>query len=133
MNVRDAVETDAKVLSGMSNAPSTVLQNAIHDQTVRVAEHDGNPDAEELVAGFVSFDAKRDAVYVTHLDGKRETLDRLLDEPIRFARSVGLPVRMLVPESETEIRDAVELFGFEPVGDGPRFDGATTRQYEFEP
>ena len=147
MRVRDALETDAGALAGMTRAPTQVMRNVIHDRTVRVAERTGSDgdaadgsDAEGMeadegiggdppIVGFVGFDAEREWVHVTHLGGDRETLPRLLDEPARFARKSGLSVQMLVPETEADLREAVENFGFVQAGLGPRFEGTPTRRY----
>lgn len=138
MRVRDALETDAGALAGMTRAPTQVMRNVIHDRTVRVAELESEEtkadggEAESAIVGFVGFDAEREWVYVTHLGGDRETLSRLLDEPARFARKSGLSVQMLVPETEADLREAVENFGFEQAGFGPRFEGTPTRRYMLE-
>jgi len=126
MEVRDAVEADAERLAGMTDAPSDVMVNLVHDRTVRVATED-----EDLV-GFVSFDARADTVHVTQLEGDPAVYDRLLEEPIRFAESEGMTVELLVPESESELPGAVEGAGFEQVGNGPRFEGETTRRYRLD-
>ena len=93
-------------------------------------ERDG--DADPSIVGFVGFDAERECVYVTHLGGEAETLARLLDEPVRFARKSGLSVQMIVPESESDLQEAVETFGFEHAGGGPHFEGTPTRRYLLE-
>jgi hypothetical protein len=139
MNVRDAVEADAGRLAALTDAPRDVMRNLVHDRTVRVAaveteegdEGDDEDDGGEIL-GFVSFDARADTVHVTQLEGDPDTFDRLLEEPIRFARSEGMAVELLVPEDETDLPDAARKAGFEEVGQGPRFEGQTTARYRLE-
>lgn len=102
-----------------------------NEQTGEVAENDENEKQDEIV-GFVGFDAGRHAVYVTHLGGTEQSLQRLLDEPVRFARKEEMPVEMVVPESETDQRTVVEEFGFVQTGVGPRFEGSSTVKYRLE-
>ena len=130
MDVRDAVEADAGRLAALTDAPRDVMRNLVHDRTVRVAEAAGDEEGE--IRGFVSFDARADTVHVTQLEGDPDTFDRLLEEPIRFARSEGMAVELLVPEDETDLPDAARKAGFEEVGQGPRFEGQTTARYRLE-
>lgn len=125
MEVRDAVEADAPRLAALADAPAETMGNLIHDRTVRVAE-------EGKIVGFVSFDARRDAVHVTQFDGTGEAAARLLREPVRFARNEGMPAELLVEESRTALRDAATSAGFREVGSGPRFDGAPTVKFRLE-
>lgn len=134
------------------------MREVIHDRTIRVAERgptdtdgavvedgtsgdgpvdddsvsDNSSGDEPAIVGVVGFDAEREAVHVTHLAGDETAYDALLAEPVRFARTVELPVRMLVPESDEALRTAVEDFGFEEDGFGPRFDGTPTRRYRYD-
>lgn len=130
MRVRDAVEEDGEVLGELADAPAEVMRNVVHDRTVRVAEVDGE-DAE--VVGFVGFDAMPGTVRVTYLRGSPEARERLLEEPVRFARKEGMTVEALVPEGETETKEVVEDAGFTRVGTGPRFDGGRTLEYRLDP
>ena len=125
MEVRDAVEADAERLAALADAPAETMGNLIHDRTVRVAE-------EATVVGFVSFDARRDAVHVTQFDGTSEATERLLREPVRFAQNEGMPTELLVEESRAELRDAATSAGFREVGSGPRFDDAPTVKFRLE-
>lgn len=84
------------------------------------------------VRGFLAFDADEGAVHVTQVAGGREAVDRLLDEPLRFAANEGMPVEAFVPDSESTVVDAVEAAGFESVGDRPQFDGEPIRRYRLE-
>lgn len=84
------------------------------------------------VRGFLAFDADEGAVHVTQVAGGREAVDRLLDEPLRFAANEGMPVEVFVPDSESTVADAVEAAGFESVGDRPQFDGEPIRRYRLE-
>jgi hypothetical protein len=126
MEVRDAVEADAGRLAALADTPAETMRNLIHDRTVRVAEDD------EIV-GFVSFDARRDAVHVTQFEGTTEATERLLDEPVRFARNEGMPAELLVEESREELKRAAASAGFQEVGAGPHFDGAPTVKFRLEP
>lgn len=124
--MRDAVEADAGRLAALGDAPAETMRNLVHDRTVRVAAED-----DDLV-GFVSFDARRDAVHVTQFDGRPEAVERLLDEPARFARSEGMAAELLVEASREELRRAATDAGFREVGPGPRFDGAPTVKFRLE-
>jgi hypothetical protein len=127
MEIRDALEADAEPLAALTDAPRDVLRNLIHDRTVRVAE------ADDEVLGFVSFDARQQTVHVTQLQGDPEVYDRLLEEPIDFARREGMAVELLVPEGESGLPEAAKSAGFEAVGQGPRFAGEPTEKFRLEP
>lgn len=127
MDVRDAVEEDADALARLADGPRDVLRNVIHDRTVRVAE------ADEEVVAFVSFDARPGTVYVTQIGGDPEALDRLLEEPIRFARGEDMSVELLVEEDDEDIVEVIVETGFDRVGRGPRFDDIATVRYRFSP
>lgn len=126
MEVRDAVEADAGRLATLADAPAETMRNLIHDRAVRVAD-----EGDEIV-GFVSFDARRDAVHVTQFDGTAEATERLLDEPARFARNEEMPAELLVEVSRDELKRAAASAGFEEVGSGPRFDGASTVKFRLD-
>lgn len=97
-------------------------------------EADTDPgDAAEAMLGFVSFDARPDAVHVTQLDGTEAACARLLEAPLAFARGEGMPVEVLVPDDHETVRDAVESAGFDEGGAGPRFEGQPTVRYRFDP
>lgn len=137
MRVRDAVEEDGEVLGELADAPAEVMHNVVHDRTVRVAEKSGDgaesDDDDTEVVGFVGFDAMPGTVRVTYLRGSREACERLLDEPVRFARKEGMSVEALVPENEQETRKVVEAAGFRQTGTGPRFEGGRTLEYRLDP
>jgi hypothetical protein len=126
MEVRDAVEADAGRLAALGDAPAETMRNLIHDRTVRVADED------DSLVGFVSFDARRDAVHITQFDGQPAAVERLLDEPARFARNEGMATELLVEESREELRRAAADAGFREVGAGPRFDGAPTVKFRLD-
>ncbi|MFC4450518.1 hypothetical protein [Halorussus aquaticus] len=142
MNVRDAVEDDGEVLGELADAPAEVMRNVVHDRTVRVAEADaddqsadtesGGDDEEAEIVGFVGFDAMPGTVRVTYLRGTREARERLLEEPVRFARKEDMAVEALVPEDEAETREVVEAAGFQRAGTGPRFEGGRTLEYRLD-
>ncbi|WP_049997953.1 GNAT family N-acetyltransferase [Halococcus sediminicola] len=126
MEVRDAVEADAGRLAALGDAPAETMRNLVHDRTVRVA------DEGDSVVGFVSFDARRDAVHVTQFDGQPKAVERLLDEPARFARNEGMAAELLVEASNEGLRRAATEAGFREVGSGPRFDGAATVKFRLD-
>lgn len=144
MQVRDAVERDAPAMASLGDAPESVLRNLVHDRSVRVLVEGGDGAEEDEVLGFVSFDAREDAVHVTEFGGDREAYERLLAEPLRFAEREGLPVEMLLRDADGSptraagdadevMRQAAEAVGFTEGGPGPRFRGETTRRYRYEP
>lgn len=126
MDIRDAVEDDAEVMAALADSPVDVMRNLVHDRTVRVAT-----DGDEIV-GFVSFDARRETVHVTQLEGEAGPCGRLLDEPVGFARREGMAVELLVPDSQDGLRDVVEDGGFVRDGVGPTFAGTPTVRYRFD-
>jgi hypothetical protein len=123
MDVRDAVEADAERLASLTDAPQDVMRNLVHDRTVRVAEED------DEIAGFVSYDARERTVHVTQMEGRPDTLERLLEEPVRFASTEGMAVELLAPEDEPGLREAALAAGFDEVGRGPRFEGQPTTRF----
>jgi len=127
MHVRDAVEADADALAGLVETPEDVMRNLVHDRTVRVAEADGE------IVGFVSFDAKREIVHVTQLEGASDVCERLLEEPLRFARAESMAVELLVLETDEQTREAAENVSFVRDGTGPRFGGTPTVRYRRAP
>jgi hypothetical protein len=126
MELRDAVEADAERLSSLTDTPHDVMRNLVHDRTVRVAEREGE------IAGFVSFDAREGTVHVTQLKGEADVYIDLLEEPVRFARSEGMVVELLAPDTESDTREAADAAGFEHAGTGPYFDGESTVRYRLE-
>lgn len=78
---------------------------------------------------MVSFDARHETVYVTQLAGDREAVERLLEEPIRFARGEGMDVEAIVASDDAAGKSAVETKGFSRSGEGPRFGGERTVRY----
>ncbi|WP_435077605.1 hypothetical protein [Halococcus sp. AFM35] len=126
MEVRDAVEADAGRLAALADAPAETMVDLVHDRTVSIAE-----EADDIV-GFVSFDARRDAVHITQFDGRREAVERLLDEPIRFARNEDMDVELLVEESRDDLRRAAADAGFREVGAGPRFGETKTVKFRLD-
>ncbi len=139
MDVRDAIEADAPRLAELTGQPSDVMRNLVHDRTVRVATEpadegaQADEDEDGTVLGFVSYDAQNGAVHITQFEGTLEACERLLDEPLRFARGEGMPVELLVAENEDEKRDIAEAAGFRHEGHGPTFDGMPTVRYRHEP
>ena len=142
MRVRDAVEADAAALAAMTGRPEGVVRNMIHDRSVRVgvtdtaapaADADADDDTPvDAVAGFVAFDAREGSVHVTNFEGTADAVERLFEEPVRFATREGMSVEAIVPTDGTA-SGVVEAIGFEAVGSGPRIDGASTTRYRFDP
>lgn len=131
MDVRDAVEADAERMAELTGSPTDVMRNLVHDRTVRVAERDVD-DARETL-GFVSFDAQRETVHVTQIEGSADACERLLDEPLRFAREENMSVELLVAEGDTDLRRVADHAGFTDHGAGPRFGGTRTVRYRLDP
>ncbi|MGB9986966.1 hypothetical protein [Salarchaeum japonicum] len=126
MHVREAVETDRVGISDLLGEPAGVADRLLRERTVSVAVRD------ETVVGVVAFDADSTTVHVTRLAGERDAMTRLLDEPLAFAETEGLPVELLVEESADSVAFAVETKGFENVGPGPRFAGEKTTRYRYD-
>lgn len=145
MHVRDAREADADALATMADSPTDVMRNLVHDRTVRVAEartKESTVDASngrykgpnpESLLGFVSFDARENTVHVTQIDGTADACERLLVEPVRFARRESMAVEVLVSIGRETVTDALESLDFGREGDGPRFDGTRTVRFRLEP
>lgn len=148
MQVRDARERDAPAMADLTDAPEEVLRNVVHERSVRVLIEDvdgeggdvdgGDGDADggdegTALRGFVSFDAREGAVDVTQFGGDSEACERLLAEPISFARREGLLVELLLRDGDDAMRAAVDAAGFESVGEGPRFGGEATQRYRYDP
>lgn len=145
MEVRAAVEEDAETVGAIADAPVDAMRNLIHDRSVRVAVERsasdpnedaggaGAPEGEETLVGFVSFDARPDAVHVTQLAGTADACERLLGEPIEFARGEGMAVELLVPDADETVQAAAERVGFDRDGSGPRFEGQRTTRFRLEP
>ncbi|QCJ46822.1 MULTISPECIES: hypothetical protein [Haloprofundus] len=153
MEIRDAVEADAEAIAGIADAPTDVMRNLVHDRTVHVAteantvtgpneDADGaetadadRPDArtDEPIVGFVSYDARDRTVHVTQFGGQGDAVERLLEEPLRFARAERMAAELLVGADDDELRGAAERVGFEKQGSGPQFDGQQTVRYRLQP
>lgn len=126
MELRDAVEADAERLAALTDSPRDVMRNLVHDRTVRIAQED-----DEIV-GFVSYDARDQTVHVTQLEADSAVYERLLEEPLRFARSEEMAVELLTLREESEVQTVADEMGFERTGNGPRFDGKPTVRYRAE-
>ncbi|OYR58430.1 hypothetical protein [Halorubrum halodurans] len=156
MRIRDALESDAEALADVTGRPADVLVDTIHDRTVRVAAdgrdedrnvgsgdgdadpESGNPgaengfDAPDGLAGFVAFDVRAGTVHVTDFAGTAPALDRLLEEPKRFAKREGMDVEAVVVDGEERRADALEDADFAAAGPGPRFEGRATTRFRLE-
>jgi hypothetical protein len=141
MEVRDAVEADAERMAELTGSPTDVMRNLVHDRTVAVAyrgddEVDptaNHPRAGEETLGFVSYDAQRETVHVTQLEGTRAACERLLEEPMGFASREGMDVELLVSTDDDTLREVAVAAGFTEHGEGPQFDGVRTVRYRMEP
>jgi len=152
MRIRDALESDAEALSTVIGRPEDVVRNMIHDRSVRVAvesedgegggdgrgsgesgDRDGDRggDDEGTVLGFVAFDVRDGTVHVTDFDGNGPTVERLFEEPRRFARREEMGVEVVVPNDEAT-SEVIEASGFAVAGRGPRFEGQRTTRYRIE-
>ena len=140
MEVRDAVEADAERMAALTGSPTDVMRNLVHDRTVAVA-YDGDPEPDptadhpregEDTLGFVSYDAQRETVHVTQIEGTPDACERLLDEPVRFAAREGMDVELLVAVDDEKLRGVAENAGFTNHGEGPRFEGVRTVRYRTE-
>lgn len=142
MRIRDALESDAEALSDVTGRPADVLVDTIHDRTVRVAiderdgDRNGGPedgfDASAGLDGFVAFDVRARTVHVTDLAGTPPALERLIEEPKRFAKREGMDVEAVVVDGEKRRADALEGAGFAASGPGPRFEGRSTTRFRLE-
>jgi hypothetical protein len=134
IEVRDAVEGDADRLAELTDAPTDVMRNLVHDRTVRVAQQrPGDGDDEHPLVGFVSYDARRRTVHITQIAGESVAIARLFEEPRRFAANEAMSVELLVAVDDGTLRSAAESFGFEKDGTGPRFEGTRTVRYRLDP
>jgi hypothetical protein len=149
MRIRDALESDAEALADVTGRPADVLVDTIHDRTVRVATRGrdrsrdggsrgedggagGGPDATDGVEGFVAFDVRARTVHVTGLAGTRPVLERLVEEPKRFAKREGMDVEAVVVDGERDRAGALEAAGFTAAGSGPRFEGSPTTRFRLD-
>lgn len=126
MNVRDATSDDEAALGAIADGDVDAVR-LVRDRTVRVAEN------EDGITGFVAFDASRDAVQITRLDGDPGAVEALLGEPCSFAAAERVPVEAVVLEPDDSMQEALVDAGFEDVGPGPRFEGRETRRYRRAP
>ena len=142
MRIRDALESDAEALASVTGRPREVARNMIHDRSVRVAVEGGDQSGDgdgdesgdgdgESVLGFVAFDVRGDTVHVTDFDGNGSTVERLFEEPRRFARREEMGVEVVVPNDEAT-SEVIEASGFAAAGRGPRFEGRRTTRYRIE-
>ncbi|TKX80390.1 hypothetical protein [Halorubrum sp. SD626R] len=91
----------------------------------------GRDENGETVLGFVAFDVRDGTVHVTDFDGSGSTIERLFEEPRRFARREGMGVEVVVPNDE-DTSEVIEASGFAVAGRGPRFEGRRTTRYRIE-
>lgn len=154
MRIRDALESDAGAIAGLIGRPNDVVVDMIHDRSVRIAvDSGGNPgvedtaagdggarsganggsEDEEAIDGFVAFDARSESVHVTDFAGSNAVVERLFEEPKRFAEREEMNVEVVVADEADDRVEAVEAAGFGSVGRGPRFEGRRTTRYRFDP
>lgn len=129
MEIRDAVEADAGRMADLTGSPTDVMRNLVHDRTVRVAVDYAESGS---MLGFVSYDAKRETVHVTQLEGEAAACEHLLEEPLEFARRESMAVEVLVASDDEQSRLIVTDAGLTERGEGPRFGGTRTVRYGVE-
>lgn len=96
------------------------------------ADSDKPTGTDHRLRALVSFDARQETVHITQIAGDRQGIERLLEEPIRFARREGMDVEAIVSETDETGKTAVEAKGFDRIGEGPRFEGEPTSHYRLE-
>ncbi|MFB6093362.1 MAG: N-acetyltransferase family protein [Halanaeroarchaeum sp.] len=124
MEVRDATPADADRLAALVDAefdPSRLIR----ERTVLVAEDD------DQVVGFLSYDVWSETVHVSTMVGDPPVVDELLAEPRSLADREAIPVEIVVPDHDDELRSIVRDAGFERVGRGPLFDGEPSHRYRY--
>lgn len=127
MEIRTATEADAEAVAAMLDLPEAAAHRLLRTRTVQVAV-----DEEEPVS-CLSYDVYDGAVEVTRLGGDPASLADLLRAPRRLAAAEGLPVRVLVPDGDTDTAETVAANGFQRVGSGPRFSDRGTTRFQWEP
>lgn len=124
MDVREATPGDAPRIESLV-AGDLDADRLVRDRRVIVAE------AGDELEGFLSYDTWNGTVHVSTLVGDRTVVDALLAEPRRFAEREGLPMEIIVPQGDDDLRAAVEAAGFEDHGEGPIFEGEASRRYRY--
>lgn len=122
MEVREATPDDAPAIESLARSDIDA-DRLVVDRRVIVAEENG-----ELL-GFLSYETWGGAVHVSTLVGDPAIVDALLEEPRRFGDREGLPVEIVIPESDSTLLEALEEAGFTPVGGGPAFHGEESRRF----
>ena len=90
----------------------------------------GNPSP---LQGFIGYDVRSGSVHVTDFGGSESTVRRLFEEPRRFAVREGMSLEVVVSDDATDEIETIESLGFEPIGEGPQFDGGSTTRFRLEP
>lgn len=124
MHVREATEADVEGIEAVVDADLDA-DRLLRERTVLVAQADGE------IRGFLSYDTWSETVHVSTMVGEPDVVDALLEEPQRFADEEDLPVEIVVPDPDVELRSVVETAGFERVGRGPLFDGDPSHRYRY--
>lgn len=124
---REATPADAPALAELAGAETAAAKEWVRRRSVSVAEADGEP------VGFVAYDADTATVHVTHIHGPPDVVDDLLEVPLSFASSEGLPVEAVVPANEESVQARLVEAGFVDEGSGPRFEGKPSRRYRRDP
>lgn len=130
MNIREATGNDVDALLELVDS-SFDARRLVHERTVLVAEETGDDAPPGELLGFVSYDTWAETVHLSTMVGEPEVVDTLLEEPRRFADAEGIPVEIVVPEDDEELRSVVIEAGFERVGKGPLFDGKPSHRYRY--
>lgn len=124
MKVREATPADAPTLESLVSGDLDA-DRLVRDRRVIVAV------AANEIQGFLSYDTWNGTVHVSTLVGDRDVVEALLEEPRRFADREGLPVEIVVPDGDEQLREAVEDAGFEHAGEGPAFEGGPSHRYRY--
>lgn len=122
MDVREATPQDADALAALVSGEVDVVR-LIEDRMVVVAEGDSG------IEGFVSYDTHDGAVHVSKIVGTPPVVEVLLAEPRRFAAAEDIPIEIVVPADDDELRAIVKSAGFESTGEGPTFEGQRTHRF----
>ncbi len=133
MNCREAVMEDIDEIHEIANKAMlreeisrSSIENIIKDREVFVAEQD------ESLTGYLAFDVNNNELIVTQIgvlecDTHREVTQELLEEPISYAESNTLDIRIAV-EKDNAIEDILKELEFD-LENERLFGGSEFRTY----
>ncbi|MFW5918717.1 MAG: hypothetical protein ACOCSF_00795 [Halanaeroarchaeum sp.] len=124
MTIREATDSDAEAMESLVDGDLDAAR-LVRERTVLVA------DEQDGVVGFLSYDTWSGTVHVSTMVGEPAVVDDLLEEPRQFAEREAIPVEIVVPDHDDELRSVVTDAGFERVGKGPLFDGKPSHRYRY--